>query len=685
MKVSPGTSSSLGAKLDSNGVNFALYSRHASEVILSLFDSREARFPFTEIKLDPDVHRTGDIWHIYVEGLKKGQLYCFRVKGPRSVKEGHRFNFKAFLLDPYARAIADLHGLPKAVVVPDDFDWKGVSRPKTPLKDSIILETHIRGLTIHPSANSKCPGTYMGVVEKIPYFKDLGITALEFLPVMEFNHMERLRTNPVDGRPLGNYWGYSTIAFFAPKASYSSSGDCGQQVAEFKEMVRELHLAGIEVILDVVFNHTAEMDARGPLYNFRGIDNKSYYLLQKNKSRYQNLTGCGNTFYCNQAAAATLIVDSLKYWYGEMGVDGFRFDLATIFNRGRKGEWMNASPLLEWINNEPSLSEAKLIAEPWDAAGGYAVGGFGGKKWSDWNDKFRDDIRRYWRSDKGCVGKLATRLAGSQDVFHAKGSPLKSINFITCHDGFTLRDLVSYKSKHNRLNGDDNCDGAGENFSSNCGVEGDTDDKKISTLRIKLAKNFIATLLLSQGVPMLLGGDEFFRTQSGNNNAYCQDNEISWYDWNLLKKYSELHRFVKGVIKIRKTFPSLTRTVFFKGGSIKSGPVPDIIWFSDKGVVKKWDEPDESLACFIDGSPRSTGVKKDCPALFIIFNPAKTGAFFIIPELEKPRFWKRLIDTSQARPKDITLNGKSPVITSRIITVGPQSMIVLAEKITSLP
>ncbi|MBC8279009.1 MAG: glycogen-debranching protein, partial [FCB group bacterium] len=579
----------MGARVNGGGVNFALYSKHASAVTLALFDSPADTEPCFEFALDHESNRTGEIWHVFVEGLTAGQLYGFRVNGPRGVDHGHRFKPDRILLDPYARAVADLHGLPKSVVVSDHFDWQGVPKPKIPYGDTVIYETHVKGLTIHPSAGVQNPGTYRGVIEKIPYFKDLGITALELLPVHEFNHQERPRKNPLNGDTLGNYWGYSTIAFFAPKGSYSTSGDCGRQVDEFREMVRELHRAGIEIILDVVFNHTAELNHRGPLYNFRGIDNRSYYLLQKNKMRYLNLTGCGNTFYCNQAASATLIVDCLKYWYSEMGVDGFRFDLATVFNRDRYGDWWEKSPLLEWINNEPSLAGAKLISEPWDASGGYAVGKFGGGKWCDWNDKFRDEVRSFWRGDKGMTGKFATRLSGSQDLFHTKNSPARSINFITCHDGFTLRDLVSYKKKHNRGNGDNNRDGASQNYSMNFGHEGDTPDAKINRKRIRQAKNLIAALFLSQGVPMLLGGDEFFRTQQGSNNAYCQDNEVSWYDWELLKENEELYRFVRGMIRFRREHPSLRRPCFFAGGRGRKNLPPDISWYNPAGNPRRWD------------------------------------------------------------------------------------------------
>ena len=678
MITSSGTPLLLGARVNGGGVNFALYSKYASAVTLALFDSPADTESCLEFPLDTESNRTGEIWHIFIEGLTEGQLYDFRVNGPRGVDEGHRFRPDRFLLDPYTRAVSDLHGLPKSVVIGDHFDWQGVPKPKIPFQETVIYETHVRGLTVHPSAAVQSPGTYRGVIEKIPYFKDLGITALELLPVHEFNHLERPRKNPLNGETLGNYWGYSTIAFFAPKGSYSSSGDCGQQADEFREMVRELHRNGIEVILDVVFNHTAEMNHRGPLYNFRGIDNRSYYLLQKNKMRYLNLTGCGNTFYCNQAASATLIVDCLKYWYSDMGVDGFRFDLATVFNRDRHGDWQENSPLLEWINNEPSLAGVKLISEPWDASGGYAVGKFGGKKWSDWNDKYRDEVRSFWRGDKGMTGKFATRLSGSQDLFHQKDSPVKSINFITCHDGFTLRDLVSYKKKHNRGNGDNNRDGASQNYSMNFGHEGDTSEVRINRKRLRQAKNLIAALFLSQGVPMLLGGDEFFRTQRGNNNAYCQDNEVSWYDWELLKYNEELYRFVRGMIRFRKDHPSLRRPCFFAGGRGRKSVPPDILWYSADGNPRQWDGTEAALACMISGDHRNTGAKEDCPDLFMMFNPGNRKKPFSLPAIKGRKRWYLAVNSAGEKGEDILpLKGTQHRQPEEKFTADARSIVVL--------
>ena len=681
MKISNGTPHLLGASPRDGGVNFALYSKYAEAVTLVLFDSAKDIEPCFEFVLDTGLNRTGEIWHVFIEGLFEGRFYGYRVAGPLGVDKGHRFKPGKVLLDPYAKAVTDLHGLPKGVVVGDRFDWQDVPKPKIPFKDTVIYETHVRGLTIHPSSGVQNPGTYRGVVEKIPYFKELGITALEILPVHEFNHLERPRKNPLTGDTIGNYWGYSTIAFFAPKGSYSSSGDCGQQADEFREMVRELHREGIEVILDVVFNHTAELNHRGPLYNFRGIDNRSYYILQKNKMRYLNLTGCGNTFYCNQAASATLIVDCLKYWYSEMGVDGFRFDLATVFNRDRHGAWWKNSPLLEWINNEPSLAGVKLISEPWDASGGYAVGKFGGRKWADWNDKFRDEVRSFWRGDKGMTGRFATRISGSQDLFHAKGSPLRSVNFISCHDGFTLRDLVSYKKKHNRGNGDNNRDGASQNYSMNFGHEGETSDARINLKRIRQAKNLIATLFLSQGVPMLLGGDEFLRTQKGNNNAYCQDNDITWYNWDLLEENEEIYRFIREMIRFRREYPSLRRPCFFIGGLERKNIPPDIIWYSTEGTPRRWDGNEPALACRISGDRRNTGSPQECNDLYLIFNPGRRKTGFVLPQLKGRKKWYAAVDTAGIMFEDVFPAGQERMVKSKgRFSVEPRSTVVLESK-----
>ncbi len=608
LKTSPGTPLPLGTTLSEHGVQFSVFSRHATAVVLQLFNSARGNDLSGEIILDPGLNKTGDIWHVFVEGIRAGQLYGYRADGPYRPREGLRFNKNKLLLDPYTRAVSgnfnwdlsdarsydsnspegDLSfstldsagGAPKSIVVDNSFDW-GDDRPlKIPMKDTIIYETHIRGLTCHPSSGVSHPGTFQGVIEKIPYLQQLGITAVELLPIHEFDEHEIMHTDPTTGRKLTNYWGYSTIGFFAPKGRYSTSGSMGEQVQEFKKMVIALHKAGIEVILDVVFNHTAEGDETGPTLCFRGLDNTIYYLLADGGRRYKNFSGCGNTVNCNHPVVRDLILDCLLYWAIEMHVDGFRFDLASILGRDQEGKILKNSPLIERIAENPVLRDTKIIAEAWDAGGAYQVGGFPGR-WAEWNGHYRDDIRRFWRGDSGMVSQLATRLAGSSDLYQKNGrAPFHSVNFVTCHDGFTLHDLVSYATKHNGANGHNNRDGTDDNFSCNYGVEGETDSETINTLRTRQVKNFIATLMLSQGVPMLLGGDEFRRTQGGNNNAYCQDNELSWYDWNFVKKHKEIVRFTKELIAFRKRHPCLRRTHFFSGQDTDQDGLLDISWYT---------------------------------------------------------------------------------------------------------
>lgn len=662
MKASAGTAKPMGARLLEGGVNFALYSRNASSVRLVLFNRKDDEYPTTEIELNPPINRSGDIWHIFAEGLNKGQFYGWRVDGPRTTERHHCFNPRLTLLDPYARAVTDLQGTPKCVVIEDDFDWQGVPKPNIPWKDTVIYETHVRGLTAHPSSGVKHPGTFLGVIEKIPHLKDLGITAVEFMPLQEFNHHENLRLNPLTGEAVGNYWGYSSAAFFAPNGRYSSSGDCGEQVGEFREMVRQLHLAGIEVILDMVFNHTAESGNQGSVYSFKGIDNSSYYLLERDSCRYMNLTGCGNTFFCNNPPVSDFIIDCLRYWVSEMGVDGFRFDLATIFNRDQNGDWWEDPPILQRINDDPVLRNVKLISEPWDAAGGHRMGRFGGSNWGDWNDRFRDDVRRFWRGDKDSVGDFASRLAGSEDYFGSKGSPLRSVNYVTCHDGFTLNDLVSYRKKHNLANGHGGQDGASENLSSNFGVEGETGDLKITAKRIRQVKNFLATLFLSQGVPMLLGGDEFQRTQQGNNNPYCQDNEISWYNWDFVEKHREIYRFCRELIRFRKNHPALRRSKFFTDGKLNKSRTPDIGWLSENGEPQDWKAENRRLACFINGNRDDTGSNMDEADLYFMFNSTSTKCVFKISPLLHGKRWRIAIDTGAESPGDIFPTGEEPLV-----------------------
>jgi glycogen operon protein len=526
----------FGATARAGGVNFALFSRHAQAVHLLLYQDGQAE-PLAEIPLDPAVNRTGDVWHVLVRGLPADVLYAYRVNGPFHPRAGHRFNPRAVLLDPHARALSGGHPWgareprPRlGRVLAEEFDWEGDVLPATPLAQTVIYELHVRGFTRHPSAGVQHPGTFLGLCEKIPYLRSLGVTAVELMPVLEFDELDHPHRHPGTGEPLKNYWGYAPLSFFAPKAGYAARA--GAQVREFKEMVKQFHRAGLEVILDVVYNHTAEGNEYGPTISFRGLDNLIYYLLDR-EGRYYNFTGCGNTFNCNHPLVRDLILDSLAELVAELHVDGFRFDLASVLSRGGDGKVLEDPPLLRHIAEHPVLGGCKLLAEAWDAAGLAQLGKFPAwGRWAELNGMFRDDVRRFVRSEGGATAAVAKRICGSLDLYgETARHPYHSVNFITCHDGFTLHDLVSYDHKHNWANGENNADGWGDNLSFNCGHEGPTGDAHVLALRQRQMRNFLTILMLSQGVPLLLMGDEFGRTQNGNNNAYCQDNETSWVDW----------------------------------------------------------------------------------------------------------------------------------------------------------
>ena len=560
MTVSPGWSFPLGASVVEGGVNFCVFSRKATAVELLLFDRAGDADPARVIRLDAPTHRTYHYWHAFVPGLRAGQVYAYRAIGPVDPARGLRFDPAKALLDPYGRAVAVPDGYDRSaasrpgdntkvamrsvVVDPDAYDWEGDAPLRRPFATTVIYEMHVGGFTRHPSsgvARAK-RGTYVGMIEKIPYLQDLGITAVELLPVFQFDSE--------DCPPgLTNYWGYSPVSFFAPHAAYSSRRDPLGPVDEFRSLVKALHRAGIEVILDVVYNHTAEGNHDGPTLCFRGLDNETYYLLQPDRARYADYTGTGNTLNANDAVVRRLIVDSLRYWVRHMHVDGFRFDLASVLSRDESGCPLSRAPVLWDIESDPVLVGTKLIAEAWDAAGLYQVGSFGGDAWQEWNGKFRDDVRRFVKSDNESVLAFAQRCFGSPDLYaHEDRGPEQSINFITSHDGFTLNDLVSYNVKHNESNAQGGRDGYDVNLSWNCGVEGPSADPDIERLRQRQVKNVLAITLLSLGTPMLLMGDEVRRTQLGNNNAYCQDSEISWFDWTLLDRRRELHRFVKTLV-----------------------------------------------------------------------------------------------------------------------------------------
>jgi isoamylase len=689
-----------GAYHRHGGVNFSLFSRHATRVWLELFDRPEDAEPAVAIELDPNRHRTGDMWHVWIKGITYGQLYAFRVDGPYAPQEGLRFNSRKLLLDPYTTALSgtsrwDLNRAlgfesasplkdlvpsaennagctPKCLLTDYRFDWDGERPLKYSWSDTIVYETHVRGLTIHPSSGVKHPGVFLGVIEKIPYFKELGVTALELMPVQEFNEKELELRNPFTGELLRNYWGYSTVAFFAPKESYGTGKAPGCQIPEFKKMVRELHKAGIEVILDIVLNHTAEGSELGPTLNFRGIANNIYYMLQSDRRHYRNYSGCGNTINCNHPVVRSYILDCLRYWVIEMHVDGFRFDLASVLGRDEKGNVLANPPLLETIAEDPILRDVKLIAEAWDAGGAYQVGSFPGQRWSEWNGRFRDDIRRFWKGEAGMAPLLATRICGSADLYQRnRKEPINSINFITCHDGFTLNDLVSYHQKHNEVNGEHSRDGENVNHSDNYGVEGETGDRGIEAVRLRQIKNMTATLLISRGVPMILGGDEFRRTQRGNNNAYCQDNEASWYNWTLLNRNYEVFRFVREMIGFRKRHRVLRTQEFYTP--------QDILWFNPGGRPFNWDKAGRTLGCMI--RPQQAPEASQGQALCLLFN-AETGEVgFKLPSPSGGERWQVAVDTARPSPYDIREAGREELlIRPDSYRMQPRSMVILVSK-----
>ncbi len=706
--TAPGKPLPFGATPHDRGTQFAVFSRHATSVALLLFDNPDAASPSREIRLDPRLNRTGDAWHIDVAGLGPGALYLYRVDGPWQPEQGHLFNPDRPLLDPYVKAVtgsftwrladahafdprgndgrprgSDLAGMPKGIVVDDSFDWQGDRPLARPLRFSVIYETHVRGLTRHPSAGVAHPGTFRGVIEKIPYFTDLGITALELLPVQEFDEEENTRVNPRTGERLANYWGYNTISFFAPKGRYASAGALGQQVTEFKEMVRALHAAGIEVILDMVFNHTAEGDATGPSLCFRGWDNSIYYMLDpQDPRRYRNYTGTGNTLNCNHPIVRSLIIDCLRYWVVEMHVDGFRFDLGSVLGRDTDGRLLENPPIVERIAEDPVLRNTKIIAEAWDAAGAYQVGWFPGGRWAEWNDRFRDDVRRFWRGDAGTVPALATRLAGSSDLYLRDGrKPFHSINFISSHDGFTLNDLVSYARKHNEDNGEDNRDGATPDRSSNYGAEGPTEDAGVERTRTRQVKNMLATLLLSLGTPMLLGGDEMRRTQGGNNNAWCQNNEVSWYDWRLLERHAGIHRFCRRLIAFRRRHPAFLRPEFYSGRDASRNRMPDIAWMTETAEPADWAPGRQTLMLTIDGNKAETEADRDDCDIAMLFNASTEDVLFTLPPVPPGKeAWHRAVDTAADPPLDIVDPGCEERERRETRLVAARSLLVLLSR-----
>ncbi|MEC8554867.1 MAG: glycogen debranching protein GlgX [Planctomycetota bacterium] len=642
-----------GAIVNERGVQFVVFSRSATAMRLLLYDKVDDLEPAEVIEFDRDSDRWGDVWSVFVPGLSAGQLYHFQANGPFDPESGQWFDGNARLIDPYAKALAGCFqkhtdGItrpPKCVVIDDNFDWAGDRHIRRPLAETVIYETHVRGFTKSKTAKVKAKnaGTYLGLIDKIPYLQDLGITAVELMPVHEFP-IRDIHGNDLE-RP--NYWGYDPMAFFAPHRGYASSTEPGGQVNEFKTMVKALHQAGIEVILDVVFNHTCEGNEQGPVLSFKGLENQVYYILNSGGAHYSNYSGCGNTFNGNHPICRELIFHCLRHWVHNYHVDGFRFDLASILSRDRYGNLMPNPPMVEMIAEDPMLADTKIIAEAWDAAGAYQVGSFGDLRWAEWNGRYRDDVRRYWRGDDGLVGPVATRLAGSSDLYeHAGRAPYCSINFITSHDGFTLNDLVSYKEKHNMANGEEGRDGDNHNCSDNYGVEGPTRRKPIERIRKRQIKNMLATLLLSQGVPMIVMGDEVRRTQDGNNNAYCQDNDISWFNWNLVKKHQDIHNFVRGLISLRKSQPTLRRTRFLTGRPFDSRGVADVNWFNHLGLAFNWENPSGGLVCWLPAPAAADDPDGEGRDLLLLFNGNAETLKFVLPEQIRGLRWSLLIDTA---------------------------------------
>jgi isoamylase len=700
-KISKGLFYPLGATLVPEGVNFAIYSQNASDVFLLLFESADALEPTDVIRLE---NRTRYIWHACVHGIKAGQCYGYKVRGDFRPQDGMRFNENKLLIDPYAKALTckcrntgnlllsydpaspDLDKsfdtrdstpvAPKCIVVDDAFDWQGDVPSMCPLEELIIYEAHVKGFTAHPSSGVEHPGTYLGFIEKIPYLKELGVRAVELLPVHEF-YIDDFLLN----RNLTNYWGYNTIGFFTPESSYSTGTYPGCQVKEFKELVRALHQAGIEVILDVVFNHTSEGNELGPTISFRGIDNPTYYILSGPYSEpgryYMNFSGCGNSMYVANHHVIRFIIDSLRYWADVMHVDGFRFDLASVLGREGMG-FTRSSGFFDAVSADPLLNRVKLIAEPWDM-GTYQAGNFP-VDWSEWNGRFRDTARRFIKGDAGQIQDLACRLTGSADLYGDDGrSAYNSINFITCHDGFTMSDLVSYNYKHNEANLENNSDGTNENNSWNCGREGESADPDIIALRKQQIKNFVCLLIFSAGTPMILGGDEFMRSQMGNNNAYCQDNPISWFDWDQVENNRDMVDFWKKAIALTCRYPCLQSRKFLEGTDRDDDGIPGISWFGPDGNAPQWDNTEARvLCCSLDGTDRISR-EKDYQ-LFLVFNADYRVKSVTLPLLSSKR-WFRVIDTSLAPGVDFAEEGREvEIIPSDVYIVNPRSTVVLLGK-----
>lgn len=694
LKLRAGRPYPFGAMVIGNAVNFSIYSRYATSCTLVLFRNHEKE-PFVEIPFNK-AFRMGNVFSMMVFDLDFENIeYGYRMDGPYNPQEGHRFNKEKILMDPYAKLIAgrDVWGVQpdwnskyqyRARIVYDDFDWEDDLPLETPVGDLVIYEMHVRNFTCDPSSKVKYPGTFAGIMEKIPYLKGLGVNCIELMPIHEFDEFENSKPSPVDGRMLYNVWGYSNVGFFAPKAAYASTGKFGMQVDELKNLIKQLHANGIEVILDVVFNHTAEGNENGPYISYRGIDNKTYYMLTPD-GYYFNFSGCGNTLNCNNPNVRDMIVESLRYWVTDYHVDGFRFDLAAILGRDQNGCPMSNPPLLESLAHDPILGKTKLIAEAWDAGGLYQVGSFPSwGRWAEWNGKYRDSIRRFLKSDEYVLADVKERIAGSPDLYASQNRGVKaSVNFITAHDGFTLMDLVSYNNKHNEANGENNRDGEEHNNSWNCGWEGECDDEGINTLRHKQIKNAISLLMVSQGIPMILSGDEMGNTQFGNNNAYCQDNEIGWLNWNNLQKNADLYNYFQKIIAFRKLHKVLRHEYHLGYCDYKNTGYPDISWHGVKAWHPETTYNNLTVAFMLNGCYAETdGIPDDF--VYVAMNMHWEMHGFELPQLPEGKVWHIFANTGVAAPMDIVEPGEEVLMDNQHeVLVGARSIVILVGKAVS--
>lgn len=674
LQTSPGHPFPFGATESSNGINFSIYAKDVKKISLCLFKEDNLQNPFQEIELNSTSNRTGDVWHILVSGLPPFTAYGYRLTSQQEKTSD-------VLLDPYTKCVASpaqwgeplnqdrIYRPLGKVMTTHPFDWEGVALPKIPFKDLIIYEMHVRGFTADPSSQVQHPGTYLGIIEKIPYLKDLGVNAVELMPVHEFNEKEAVQAHPQTKQKLLNYFGYSPVNFFAPMNRYASQSQQDQALTEFKTMVKELHKNGIEVILDMVFNHTSEGNQMGPTLSFRGLDPRAYYMIDP-QGNYLNFSGCGNTLNCNHPVTREMILSSLRYWVTEMHIDGFRFDLASILTRAENGAPLGNPPIVEAISQDPILAHTKLIAEAWDAGGLYQVGAFmpGSVRWSEWNGKYRDTVRRFIKGTSGYKNAFATALCGSQDLYGQGRAPYCSVNFITAHDGFTLDDLVTYNEKHNLDNGENNRDGFDHNDSWNCGFEGPSGNKKVIFLRERQIRNFHLALMLSQGIPMILMGDEYAHTRKGNNNTWCQDNQLNWFLWNRVEGHHDFYRFYRLLIAFRKSYPFLTRDKFLEE--------KDITWHGLTPLQPDWGNDNRFIAFTLN-------LPDQGPDLYVAFNASHIPLTITLPPPRQKTSWYWVVNTNNTPPEDFLEENQRKKMESQTFRIPSHSAIMLQAKSSS--